>query len=313
MTSRMLKLRIPGSTANLGPGFDAVALSLGIYLNLTFELLEKENPSCPLIQRVGEIAQQLPGDQSNLIYSIIANQWSEKPDLLKRLRITIESEIPLERGLGSSSTAILGSLWAARALSNQILDKAAILQQATKLEGHPDNLAASLHGGLTISSPSRDRRHIVTQQLAWPKQWHTIIMVPSYPLSTRTAREILPATVSMSDAVANLQRVALLIAAVANEDEDALNQALEDRLHEPYREALIPELPKLKKELKSLPILGCTISGAGPSMLVLVNHRHRDQVLEHLRSWASAQPSPLKVLDLKVDHEGMKEIHHAPV
>jgi homoserine kinase len=303
---RRLTVRVPGSTANLGPGFDAMALALNLHCTLNFDLLEKNDRSIPLIRLKGVLTEGLPKDQNNLIYTILNNLWSKDRELLNQVRITIESRIPLGKGLGSSAAAIVGAVWAAYALSDAVPDNGMLLAKATELEGHADNVSASLLGGLTICSRSMKSSRIVTQKLGWPPEWRPIVVVPPYVLSTKKARSVLPKTVNHQDAVSNVQHVALMMAAVSNNDEEALQEALHDRLHEPYRLELVPELGEVRKLLADFPILGCVLSGAGSSVLVLVHQRHQGQVMESLRQWAATKEEPPEVLSLEVDQEGAR-------
>jgi homoserine kinase len=303
---KQLTVSVPGSSANLGPGFDTLALAFKLYCHLNFRLLEEDDRSIPLITLKGVISDGLPKDQNNLIYTILSNLWQNDPELLTRVRISIESEIPLGKGVGSSAAAIMGAVWAAYALTQSIPDNSTLLSTAARLEGHADNVAASLLGGLVVSARSLSTKGIVTQKLAWPEEWRTILVVPPYVLSTKKARSILPANVSFHDAVANVQRVSLLTAAVANRDEDAMKEALSDRLHEPYRQILVPELGSVRRLLSDFPIIGCVLSGAGSSVLTVVNQRHAPQVVEALRKWAQSQSQPPEVLDLNVDHGGLR-------
>lgn len=301
-----LTVTVPGSTANLGPGFDAMALALNLHCKLTFDLLEYNDLSVPLIRLKGVLTEGLPKDQNNLIYTILNNLWASDSELLKRVRITIESRIPLGKGLGSSAAAIVGAVWAAYALSDKVPDSGTILEKASQLEGHADNVSASLLGGLTICAKSMSSAKIVTQKLHWPNEWRPIVVCPPYVLSTKKARSVLPTTVPHQDAVSNVQRVALFMAAVANRDEDALRESLHDKLHEPYRMALVPELGQVRKLLSNFPTLGCVLSGAGSSVLALVHERHQHQVLDGLKAWAATAEEPPEIFSLEVDQEGLR-------
>jgi homoserine kinase len=185
-------------------------------------------------------------------------------------------------------------------------DNRLVISKVAELEGHADNAAASLLGGLVVSAKSSRERSIVTQKLLWPSEWATIVTVPSFALSTKKSRSLLPKQISRFDAVHNIQKVALLMAAVQNRDEEAMHEALHDRLHEPYRMELVPQLGAIRKLVSDLPVIGCVLSGAGSSVLTIVHQRHRKQVLEALKSSAASQGEGAEVLDLSVDQEGLK-------
>jgi homoserine kinase len=304
--NKRVSLRIPGSTSNLGPGFDTLGLALSVYANVTFEMLDSPVSVTPRVVRRGEVAEQLPADESNLIYQTFARSWKGDPKDLKSLQITVASEIPLARGLGSSGTAILSAVWAAQALSGERPSREIILNQATEIEGHPDNLAASLYGGLIACS--QNGRKVITNKIAWPEQWGTVVVVPSYQLETKKARAVLPKRYSKEDTIFNLQKLGLLISAVANKDEDALKAALVDRLHEPYRESLVPELVSLRKELRTAPVFGCTLSGAGPSVLIVFNKRYSKPIMAQLQDWIRRNNPDTRLLDLTIDQHGLQEV-----
>ncbi len=306
MKGKTIKIQVPGSTANLGPGFDALALALGIYTNLTFELTEQKQSHRAPITLKGPIAAALSVGQNNLIYKVLSNIWQNEPQLLHKVHITIESDIPPARGLGSSAAAILGTTWAANYLQGHSLNHKMLLQTATTFEGHADNLAASLLGGLVVCASRANDKTIVAQKLAWPADWHTLVVVPQYCLATDKARSVLPKKVPLKDAVTNIQSSALLVAAVNTQDEEALQHALHDKLHEPYRLRLVPELAEVRKQLVGLPYLGCVLSGAGSSILVIVNKQHKDQIFQCLTQWAVNLSLPPQVLDLPVDCQGLK-------
>lgn len=303
---KSLTVKVPGSSANLGPGFDALALAYQLYCTLHFRILEKNDSSVPLVTLKGRLVEGLPRDQNNLIYTVLKNLWHNDPDLLQLVRISVESEIPLGKGVGSSAAAITGAVWAAYALSQQMPDNRLVISKVAELEGHADNAAASLLGGLVVSAKSSRERSVVTQKLLWPVEWATIVSVPSFALSTKKSRSLLPKQISRFDAVHNVQKVALLMAAVQNKDEEAMAEALHDRLHEPYRMELVPQLGAIRKLVSDLPIIGCVLSGAGSSVLTIVHQRHRKQVLDCLKAWAATQSDGAEILDLNVDQEGLK-------
>ncbi len=298
-------MRLPGSTTNLGPGFDTLGLALSVYTTVTFERLEqKRTPEQSLITLRGAAAQSLPANEDNLIYKQFCQNYSGPTE---DIVLTIETDIPLARGLGSSSTAILAALWAAQAFSSSAApDRDQILAQAARLEGHPDNVAACLLGGFIVSGYRQKGNRAICQRLSWPEQWRTLVVVPPYELSTQEARRVLPRRVSMSQAVKNLQRTGLLIAAVVKQDQDTLREALLDELHEPYRIHLVPELQALRRDLASLPVLGCVLSGAGSSSLVLVHESNHAEVKSYLNDWAEKRQYKPQILDLSVDTKGLQ-------
>ncbi len=302
---KKLTMRLPGSTTNLGPGFDTLGLALSVYTTVTFERLEqKRAPGQSLITLKGTAAQSLPANEDNLIYKQFCQNYSGPTD---DIALTIETDIPLARGLGSSSTAILAALWAAQAFSSSAApDREQILASAARIEGHPDNVAACLLGGFIVSGYRQKGNRAICQRLNWPEQWRTLVVVPPYELSTHEARKVLPRRVSMGQAVKNLQRTGLLIAAVVNQDEDTMSEALLDELHEPYRIHLVPELQALRRDLTSLPILGCVLSGAGSSSLVIVHERHHGEIKSYLQDWADRRQHKPQILDLSVDTKGLQ-------
>lgn len=306
---KRLTVRVPGSSANIGPGFDALALAYQLYCTLDFEILETNDRSVPLVTLKGVLVNGLPKDQSNLIYTVLSNLWQNDPDLLQRVRVTIESQIPLGKGVGSSAAAITGAVWAGYALTGKYPDEGLVLQEAARLEGHADNAAASLLGGLVVTARCNSKRGMITQKVSWPEDWATVVTVPPYVLSTKKSRAALPKQISHADAVGNVQKVALLLAAVQNKDEEAMKEALHDRLHEPYRMELVPHLAALRKELSDFPVMGCVLSGAGSSVLTVVHRRHLADAVQCLKNWSASQPELSQILELNVDQEGLKISH----
>jgi len=297
-------VKVPASTANLGPGFDALALALSLYTTVSVEIRNDATQTHPVLKLVGPIAQQLPSGSDNLVTRVLKANWPLDKELLNRAFITISSEIPLARGLGSSAAATIAAAWAAAAFSDKRPIPHIILKSALEFEAHPDNLAASLMGGFVVSS--RDEETCRYEKLAWPDKWKVISIIAQQSLSTEEARAVLPKEVPLKDAVFNLQKTAILVAAVARVDEPGLKHALADRLHEPYRQALIPLLAETKAALSDQPYLGCVISGAGPSVTVIVNAANFDPVLECLKKLAATNKTISKVMPLAVCPKGVQ-------
>lgn len=303
LIGRRLVISVPGSTTNLGPGFDAIGLALNVYSRFTFFFSEGDRLQ---IHAKGSCAAELSDKKNNLLLNVLLSALEQSEEQLRGLNITIETDIPLARGLGSSSTAVLSALWAAEILKGHAPDRMKVLAAAAQIEGHPDNVAASLLGGLVVCAPSIHGSKAVVKQLAWPEKWKTIVVVPPYKLSTEIARAALPRQVPLKDATANVQRAALFVAAVASKDDEALRESLIDNLHEPYRAALVPDLNKLKALVRGTSGLGCVLSGAGSSVLIIVNRRNQQDLMHELTSWCSRQGEGYKVLNLDVDTNGLR-------
>lgn len=308
-SGRKVTLVVPGSTANLGPGLDTIGLALNIYSKMTFQVVdENEGVDVPLIKLSGGIKRSQPEDQGKLIYTMLSKIWEHDNDLLKRIRINVQSDIPLGCGLGSSASAILGALWASSVFEDKIPTAQTLLAEGCALEGHPETLSASLYGGMVVCAPSVNGNRIITQQIDWPEDWHIIAAVPGYTLHTSDLRAALPSQVRHEDAVFNTQRASLLVAAVTRSDESAMKEALNDRLHERYREKFVPELKRIRRELVNEPTIGCVLSGAGSSVVVIVNKKKKEQVIERLTHFVANEQQTIRILDLQVAKEGMQEL-----
>jgi len=256
-------VRVPASTANLGPGFDALGLALALHN----EVIAEEADGV-VVTVEGEGAGRLAGGDRNVVARGVRAAYEAGGRPFPGCAVRCVNRIPLARGLGSSAAAWVGGLVAGNALAGGPLDRAALLALAARLEGHPDNVAAALHGGLTVSCAGPEGARAVALPppvgLAW------VVLVPEVTSSTAEARAVLPATVARQDAVFNVQRVALLLAAMQAGRLDLLPAALEDRLHEPYRRRLFPWMPAVAAAARLAGALGCVLSGAGPSTLAVV-------------------------------------------
>ncbi|MFA7337955.1 MAG: homoserine kinase [Candidatus Obscuribacterales bacterium] len=302
-----LTLQIPASTANLGPGLDTLGLALTAYTTMTFNLLHEDDKSIPRITLLGDIANlSQESDRGHIINTVLKKLPNNNISLTKRLRITIDSDIPLGCGLGSSGTVILGTVLAANLLTGQIPTRGALLNQAFDIEGHPETMAASLCGGLVACSPSR--KEVFMQTTPWPKEWLLLVVVPQFTMKTLAARAVLPKLVPISDAIFNIQKTAQLICAVWRTDEGMFKEALADRLHESYRNPLVPDLAELRHELRTQPILGCVLSGAGSSTMIVVHQRHLSGVTRVIQDWISFKNQGHRLLSLEADQDGMREL-----
>jgi homoserine kinase len=300
---KKVTIKVPASSANIGPGFDTVGLALSLYATFTFSILTKDQPASKLTIEKGEGLDAVNPDD-NLAFQVFKDLWHGDKSVLSRLHLKISTDIPMGRGLGSSSTAVLAGVCAARALSDRSFDKSAMLSEACRYEGHADNLSASLYGGLTLCGSGTERR-VIVQRMQWPESWKTSIIVPHRPLLTKKARAVLPKRIPLSDAISNIQNVALFLAAVQKQDAKLASRTLFDKLHEPYRSALVPELGSLQRGLRQAPIIGCVLSGAGSSILIIYEERHTDEVTRRLRDWQNGYEEESDLLNLSVDEQGM--------
>ncbi len=258
-----VRVRVPATSANLGPGFDALGLALALHNEVVAE------PAAEVMVSIeGEGRGRLDEGAKNLVARAVAlaHEVAGRPFHGARLRCI--NRIPLSRGLGSSAAAWVGGLLAANALMGEPLDREAVLTAAARAEGHPDNVAAALLGGLTVSCADGGR--VTAVSLPAPSEVEWVVLLPETESSTREARAVLPDTVSRSDAVFNVQRVSLLLAALATGRTDLLDQAMQDRLHQPYRQRLFPWMEAIAAAGRRAGGLGCVLSGAGPSMLAAV-------------------------------------------
>lgn len=255
------RLRVPASSANLGPGFDALGLALNLHLVCTFE----ENDTL-LIESSGVDCCQIPKDATNLIWQTALQVASLFRLQLPPISLEIENEIPIGKGLGSSAAALTAGVVIASELLQLNWSRMRVLSEAARIEGHPDNVSACVLGAVVATSMEPDgQTHAVRIEL--PANYGVATIVPDFVLSTSKARSVLPETYSRRDAVFNIQHSALLIAALCTGSTESFSAALQDRMHQPYREKLIPGFREML-QIHEPGLLGCALSGAGPSVLV---------------------------------------------
>jgi homoserine kinase len=291
-----VRVRVPASSANLGPGFDALALALALHNEV--ELEESDRMSVAV---EGEGAGRLDGGAENVVARGARMAFEAAGRPFRGATIRCVNRIPLGRGLGSSAAAWVGGLVAANSVLGAPLDGDALLTLASKAEGHPDNVAAALLGGLTVSCATENR--VVAVALQVPAEIGWVVLVPEAESSTREARAVLPDSIPRTDAVFNVQRVSLLLAALGAGRAELLGLAMHDRLHEPYRLRLFPWMTRVEAAARDAGALGCALSGAGPSILAAVEGSS-DGVARAMEAALHAAGGRGRALPLAVDTIG---------
>jgi homoserine kinase len=297
---RRITIRVPASTANLGSGFDVLGLALGLY-----NTIEMETTSRGVEVTVeGEGAERLQGEgKRSLVVRAAEAAFVHLGVTPPGLKVHLKNEIPLKRGLGSSGTACLGGIIGAAELTGRPLSPQEILKLALPLEGHPDNITPSLVGGLTASCLSGGEVRYV--RIPLPEAITVVAVIPEQQLSTAEARRALPRQVPFADAVHNVSRVALLVGAMVAGDLSLLDEATRDRLHQPYRAKLLPGMEEVLEVARRGGALAAFLSGAGSTVVALVNQGAETVGAEMAEAWARiGLRAEVKVL--AIDREGIQ-------
>lgn len=262
--NKKVTVRVPATSANCGPGFDTLGLACNLYNYFTYELIDQGLS----LKIEGEGTEKLKAGKNNLAFLSFYKVWDMIVGSKTGLSVIMSNNIPLSRGLGSSSTAIVAGLVAANHLTGNTLSKNEIVQLATEIEGHPDNVAPAILGGMTISYVDNGRASSL--KFLPLKPFKLVAVVPDMPLATSLARRAIPKTVSHQDAVFNTSRAALLVGAMLTGDYQHLAAGLDDRLHQPYRAHLIPGMEDAFKAAVNNGAFNAIISGAGSTLMAYV-------------------------------------------
>ncbi|HKZ14662.1 MAG TPA: homoserine kinase [Solirubrobacterales bacterium] len=300
MTARRRLVRVPASSANLGPGYDAMAAAVALHLEVE-------------VEETGEYGFEtggldVPTGRENLL--VRAFETLHPAD---GITFRLRSEIPLARGLGSSAAAIVAGLVAADHLFELALTQEELLARATAIEGHPDNVAAAIYGGFVVCASGgaprpvakgRERDGVFAARFDPPEGLEGIVVIPGEEVSTRKAREAIPAELPLADAVANVSAAALLVLGLRSADLDLVGRGLRDRIHQPRRRELYPRSMEIVDAAAELGAVGATISGAGPTVLVWTTWEEAGAVAaalkERAEGWAEVRRLPFEPLGADV-------------
>lgn len=271
MSSVPLRLRLPATSANLGPGFDAVGLAMGLYLTI-----EATPADGFRIEATGRDAELCASLHQNLIldtYTRVLQQKTHalhgKNHVIEPLFLRLHNEIPLGMGCGSSAAALLAGVCLANHFGGLNLSNQEVMEEACRLEGHPDNVAACWLGGMTVSAMRENR--VFTATCGQKLDWKLLLALPSASLSTSKARALLPPGYTFDDTVQNIQSTALLVAAFSQNQPELLHVAMQDRVHQPFRSEACPLLSRLLQVVDEKEVYGVALSGAGPSVLLIAS------------------------------------------
>lgn len=279
----MFKIRVPATSANVGPGFDVYGLAVNLYNYFTFR--ESKNFK-----------------DDTLVHFAYKEAFKDLGKELIPISIQIESDVPSTRGLGSSSTCIVAGVAAALLKINGHVDKDELLRISSKLEGHPDNVAPAILGSMVASVMVGEKVYPIITRVH--EDLNIIALIPDFKMKTEDSRDILPRQYSSEDAIHNISRSALLIPGLENLDEELLKVALDDRMHEPYRKKLIRNFDVVKEKSYEFGGCGFYLSGAGPTMIVLA--RKDSDVYMKIKGYLGVKEPKWDVMKLEVDTEGAR-------
>ncbi|MBD2576329.1 homoserine kinase [Oscillatoria sp. FACHB-1406] len=296
---------VPGTTANLGSGFDCIGAALTLYNQ--FRFTAATDTAVPLkISVQGEEAKGLQADKSNLVYRAFCKLYDRIGQPAPPVEIEIKLGVPLSRGLGSSATAIIGGLVGANRLAGNALSVAEIMEIAIAMEGHPDNVVPTLLGNCQLSVKTLDKWEVCA--VPWHQAIVPIVAIPDFELSTEAARAVLPTSVSRADAIFNISRMGMLVRGLGEHHPDWLRAALDDALHQPYRQSLIRGYEEVQAAAIAAGAYGMAISGAGPALLALADSAKAKTVAEAMQTAWEREGVRAEALLLALDAEGARII-----
>lgn len=293
----MFHVKVPATSANLGPGFDCMGLALKLYNNFQAE----ESDTLEFILK-GTYTHNIPTDERNLLWRTACRLWKKIDYTPRSLKITLDSSVPPARGLGSSSTAVVGGLMIANAVAGNPFDRFELLKLASEIEGHPDNVSPAICGGVTLTVMTKDI--LIPRSLAKAPKFKSVVVIPDILVETEKARKILPSSVSRADVIFNASRVGLLVDAFINEDYPLLAVATQDKIHQNQRASLIPGMSEALSAAVQAGAYGAALSGSGPTLIAFCPYGDEDNVAETMKDVLKKHSLNSVSMALDVDSEG---------
>ena len=268
----LVRVTAPATTANMGPGYDCLGMALDVWNTIEVEVLDSGEP---VVEVTGEGAGELGTGRDNLVYRSMEFLFQDAGQEMPLVRIRCDNAIPLARGMGSSAAAIAGGLVAANAICSQDYTPNDLLEMAATIEGHPDNVAAAVLGGmqLVISDKTEEGSRLYAVSINVPPELRAVVFVPQVRIATEDARAVLPEKITVADAVHNMGRIGLLVASMTTNHPEYLAIATQDLLHQPYRQPLFPAMKVIFKAALDAGALGVFLSGSGSTVLALTQGR----------------------------------------
>lgn len=291
----MINVKIPATTANVGPGFDCLGIALNIYNNFFVEEIED-----------GLIIEGCDDEycnEDNLIYKSMKKCFKKIGYKHKGIRIKIENDIPISRGLGSSASCVLGGVIGANKIAGNKLTRDEILKISSEIEGHPDNVAPALLGGMVTSIKEGD--DIYCSKINISKGLKFCALIPDFKLSTEKSRAVLPNEIPYKDGVFNVGRVSLMVSALINGQFDLIKLACKDNLHQKYRGSLIKNYDDIIMKCKDLDSVGVFLSGAGPTIMVMLKENDMNFYYK-IKEYTSMLDNKWSIKELNIDNEGIE-------
>lgn len=290
----MIKVRVPATSANMGPGFDSLGIGLTLYNEFGFKEIESG-------LKFSGIPEEFCNEE-NIIYKAMKHCFDKAGYKIKGLEISeLKQDVPISRGLGSSSTCIVGGLVGANEILGGKFSEDELLDMAVEIEGHPDNVAPALLGGMVVAITEENKTFYDKINIKGGLKF--IAVVPNFRLSTEKARSVLPKEITLKDGVYNVSRAALLVASFTSGKHELIKYACKDAFHQNYRSQLIPGFEKVYNNSYELGALGCYLSGAGPTIMVVIDEKD-ERFCNKLKQTLKQENLRWDILELSLDSEG---------